>query len=1155
MMVHEEVEFNPGLLKIYDELVVNAYDQFKRLSSKKTPHPVKKIDVTVHPETGAFTITNDGEGVDIAMHGVYQKYTVELIFGNLRTSTNYTDEVEERLTGGKNGLGSKICNIFSTQFNVTTVDFRRKLKYTQSFRENMSIVDPPVITDYDNDPFTSITMIPELSRFGMKTISRDMLRIIEKRVFELSACTPGVTVTFNDQPVPVRNFEKFLDFFEEFREGKVVEYLHPRWEVAIAMSNDDFKQVSFVNGINTLKGGKHVEYIANNIATAICKIIKQKKKIDMERSLVKKLLFVGVKCEIVNPDFDSQTKETLTTPEKKFGSTCDFNDKFIDRIVKLGIVERALDLHQRKIQKQDTKKKNGRLYDILKLEDANEAGTAALSAQCTLILTEGDSAKATAVAGFSVVGRDLFGVYPLKGKMINTRDKATSAVGREQISKNEELNNIKRILGLETGKKYTSLAELRYGRVMIMTDQDVDGSHIKGLFVNWISSNWPELIKLGFVTCMLTPIIKATKGKTVLSFYSISAFQEWSGTDAASGNWKIKYYKGLGTSTSQEAKEYFRDLKMMNFIWTEASDDKIDMVFNKKRAEDRKDWLRTTYDPKMIMDTSDQDLPLERFVDQEMIFFSVADNERSIGSLIDGLKPSQRKILYSCFKKNQRDEIKVAQLTGYVSEHSGYHHGEVSLNQTIVGMAQDFMGSNNIELLLPNGSFGTRLQGGKDAASARYIYTCLNLLTDVLFPAADRPLLTYLEDDGMSIEPSYYVPILPLALVNGVRGIGTGWSTYIPNFNPLQISEQIRQRLMGTRTVFENLIPHYNGFRGHILSISEKSFMTKGVYTITEYNKIVISELPIESSVSWTNDYKEFLDSLFVSQDEEKKKSKKGGAAATEDKSEKSEKASDTSAAAFVKGVKLGSTDNVVHFELDVDPDMLQQMLANPSTDDPNVNILEKTLRLTSKISVTNMNLYDENGKIVKYNSVAEIMEAFYIVRLDFYEKRKINQLLVLEEELKMLRNRERFVKGIVDDSIHVFKKTTTELNELLESLGFLRLKNGKSATTESYAYLLQMPINALTIDTVQSLEKQIHQKELEFRTLEEKDIKRIWYEELLVFEEMYSVALEKKLSLINEEREAVAKGKVSKPKGKAGGGRAKPVTKAKSASTLAGVA
>jgi DNA topoisomerase-2 len=293
----------------------------------------------------------------------------------------------------------------------------------------------------------------------------------------------------------------------------------------------------------------------------------------------------------------------------------------------------------------------------------------------------------------------------------------------------------------------------------------------------------------GFIGFMNTPILKARKGNQELVFYNNGEYETWKTEGQQTGSldgWKIKYYKGLGTSTGKEFREYFEKKKIVGFEHSEKSDDAIDMVFNKKRADDRKDWLKL-YDRKTYLDTSKTNVSYEEFINREFIHFSKYDCDRSIPNLMDGLKISLRKILFSAFKKNLTSEIKVAQFSGYVSEHSGYHHGEASLNAAIVGMAQNFVGSNNINLFMPNGQFGTRLQGGKDSASERYIFTQLNKITRTLFPQVDDPILNYLNDDGQPVEPVFYAPIVPMILINGSKGIGTGFSTDIMCYNPLQI--------------------------------------------------------------------------------------------------------------------------------------------------------------------------------------------------------------------------------------------------------------------------------------------------------------------------------------------------------------------------------
>jgi DNA topoisomerase II len=344
----------------------------------------------------------------------------------------------------------------------------------------------------------------------------------------------------------------------------------------------------------------------------------------------------------------------------------------------------------------------------------------------------------------------------------------------------------------------------------------------------------------GFLQQFITPIVKITKGKHTRTFFNIPEYELWLESTGNSGKgYNIKYYKGLGTSTSVEAKEYFSSLDIHEITFDRLCNDKpntieldvlsevlpdlaqsgsdlIDMVFRKSRVEDRKNWLNNlSKDTYLDYSTSKSTgVKYSDFINREYILFSKYDNERSIPNFIDGFKPSQRKVLFGCFKRNLKGEIKVAQLTGYVAEHSAYHHGEQSLQGTIVNMAQNFVGSNNINLLTPSGQFGTRRMGGKDSASARYIFTKLEPITRAIFHPDDAELLTYRTDDGVAIEPEFYVPVIPMVLVNGADGIGTGWSSTVCNYNPREIIRNLRRRIAGDKMI--PMAPWYDGFVGEV---------------------------------------------------------------------------------------------------------------------------------------------------------------------------------------------------------------------------------------------------------------------------------------------------------------------------------------------------
>ena len=830
--------------------------------------------------------------------------------------------------------------------------------------------------------------------------------------------------------------------------------------------NDKFEQVSFVNGIATPKGGVHVDIITKMITSKVVKYITKKHKKEVPEKYVKNYLSIYLNSVIENPSFDSQTKERLITPKSKFGSQPEINDKLIKKICENGLSEKVLQFSEFK-DKTLAKKTNGtkknKLRDIPKLDDANWAGTRK-SHLCTLILTEGDSAKSMAIAGLSVVGRDQYGVFPLKGKVLNVRDATI-----QQIVKNSEITNIKKILGLESGKKYKDIKTLRYGKVMIMTDQDHDGSHIKGLILNLFHSEWPELLDLNFVNCMVTPIIKATIGQKVKSFYTLTDYHNWKMKNTKKCS--IKYYKGLGTSTSKEAKEYFKDLKVNQYITNDETDHSMVLAFKKTEADKRKEWLKQ-YDEANILDYNSKDTNISDFIHREFIHFSNADNMRSIGSSIDGLKVSQRKILFSCFKRKLYSEIRVAQLSGYVSENAAYHHGEASLQGAIIGMAQTFIGSNNINLLQPNGQFGTRIMGGNDSASARYIHTQLNPIVDILYPSADFPLLDYINDDGLIVEPKWYCPILPMVLVNGMVGIGTGFSTTIPQFNPLDCSNNIQRKLNGLP--YMAMKPYYRGFKGKIIKNVEKGitkFITKGKYTI-EDDKIIITELPIGK---WTHDFKEFIEKIIQLED------------------------------SWILDYENHSTDDHVKFIVKVNDEVLFDNTYKKN------DVIEDKFKLTSSKSLSNLHLYNKDGVIRKYDTIYQIIDEHYYTRYSMYEKRKDYQINTLKNEIKLHDAKMMFINYVIDDKIVVYKQPKQSIIDTLRSFNFpfyesnsiIEYDENVEVKTE-YNYLLNLSVYNFTLEKVQELETEIQKKNIELNTLTNTDIKEIWKQELITFEEQY---------------------------------------------------
>jgi len=412
--------------------------------------------------------------------------------------------------------------------------------------------------------------------------------------------------------------------------------------------------------------------------------------------------------------------------------------------------------------------------------------------------------------------------------------------------------------------------------------------------------------------------------------------------------------KGLGSSDARLAKTFFSDMDkhQKDFAAQTIKDSEcIDMVFRKDRVPDRKKWLNSIDPLNTFFDYSKKEpIQITEFINKDMVLFSHYDVHRSIPSMTDGFKPSQRKIMFSCFKRKLTDEIKVAQLSGYVSENTSYHHGETSLQMAIVGMAQDFVGSNNINLLFPSGQFGTRRMMGSDSASARYIFTRLQKITRKIFHPDDDQILNYLDDDGTPIEPAFYVPVIPMILTNSSIGIGTGWSTSIPGHNPQEIIQTLRN-IITSKKSSSVLHPFYNGYKGEINKADSTIYEFVGkIESIPDRKRpsVRITELPVGKS---TADYKAFIDAHMTG-------TEKGGKEG------------------LWKDFVENHTDTTVDFTIIMKPEHFKKASKN----------LLKCFKLTSTTKTTNMHAFDENLNIKKYKSSADIMNEFTVHQDGGYE-------------------------------------------------------------------------------------------------------------------------------------------------------------------------
>lgn len=931
----QHVQYSPALVRCFLEILSNATDNVAR-----NTHDIKQTKIVVEISATSVTVLNDGAVIPIEMNKTEKMYNHSLIFGTLLTGSNYNDD-EKRTTVGRNGIGAKLTNIFSKTFTVEGVDQERGLKLVQTWTNNMRHTDGPLISKSRVKGYTKISFELELSRFSVNELP---IPLFSRFVLD-AAMTTGLKVTLNGQKMPTK-----LDSYLLMIEGassQVCKAAPGVW-VSPADKSIGFEQISFVNGLRTKDGGKHVEAAVE----AVCRPIANKLKVTLRE--VKPLFRFLVVSTIVNPEFNSQEKNFLEAPSVKIEpiSTSIVTKllKFTDSDGKMfsSIIKSQIEDKEKKVLAKSVATKS---LAIEGYDKANYSGTSK-SSECILIVCEGLSAKTFAVAGidkgmYGKKGRNYFGIYPLRGKLLNTRNASMTS-----ISKNTVITNLVKILGLDFSKP-NNTSKLAYGKLCMLTDADVDGIHIEGLVLNFLHSMFPSILSKGFAISMKTPIFKTIVGKRETFYYDERSLK---GKDLSKT--KVKYYKGLGTTKPEDVKEIFGS-KILEFAIDDHTDESFETAFDKSKTTERKLWIEK-FNPISDRRTLDDELettiqwPITTHLNEELVKFFYDDCSRTLPSIFDGLKESQRKVLYAAKKRNLVSDLKVAQFGAYVAEHTGYHHGETNLFGTIIKMAQSFPGSNNIPLLAAEGMFGTRLSGGEDAASPRYIYTKMTKECIDLFPETD--VYDARVRDGDSIEPEYYVPILPTLLINGCVGIASGWMCSCPSFDPKDVVENARRAIRGEELIQIN--PWYRGFTGTITEVGNGKYETKGVYTMSK-KQMVITDLPIGM---WNDKFK---------------------LACEEDDS--------------IVNVKDLSTPDNPHYTLTVDEEKF------------NKDLFVKKM-LTTTINTNNIVVFDKDQRITRVN-VNDVFTIWAKERIVRNKARKTRMIDELKQEEQSLVERIKFIQ------------------------------------------------------------------------------------------------------------------------------------------------
>lgn len=571
-MLQREITYNPGFLKIFDEIVTNSVDESKREGSK-----LNTVKIDLDRKTNKVTIWDNG-GIPVVKNTEHDEWIPEMVFSNLKAGSNF-DDTEERSWAGTNGVGSTLTNIYSKEFKISTCD--GKNSFVQTFSNNMRERTQPVVKKAKAN-HTEISYITDLEKFGLTDIDDDHYKMIEKRIYDIAACNTGLKIYFNGTLININSFDDYIklyteEYFYEFKKDKT-------WSLGIALSQNGFQQVSFANTTETYDGGTHVDYVMNQIIVSLREFFLKKHKVDIKPSELKQHMFLFLDATVINPSFSSQTKEKLITEVKEFGTTFEVSPKLIQSILKSEIVNSILDWIQQKKNAEDSKLQrdlNKKLTKIKveKLIDAKGKDRWKYS----IGLFEGESA----ISAFRKYRTpETMGAFALKGKFVNV-----SEITNQKLVQNDEAVNLMASIGLKLGQEI-DVRNLRYGRVLIFTDADMDGNAISALLINFFYKYWPDMFERKMIYKVETPIVVAipkAKTKKKVLFYTQAEYNEWAEQNDLK-QFEIKYKKGLAALVGDEYDDIINRPRLTLITKDEASKGSLETWFGKS-ADLRKNEL------------------------------------------------------------------------------------------------------------------------------------------------------------------------------------------------------------------------------------------------------------------------------------------------------------------------------------------------------------------------------------------------------------------------------------------------------------------------------------------------------------------------------------------------------------------------------------
>lgn len=1164
--VVKNVRLPPVLLKIIDEIVVNAIDHYSRCGKE-----VSKIDIDVLQDS-TIIVRNDGPGIPVEETTTVdgrKMYTPQLTFSEFMSGSNLDfEEDSERIVGGQNGIGAKLTSCWSKKFIVETLDANHGVLYKQVFENNLSLISPPeIVPSKKKKSYTSISFLIDFERLKInrEQFHPTLVEIVRARAYQTAAFVP-ITVAFCGEKIDI-GFEKFAKMYLP-GDAIMGQLVHAKnnmsYDVIVGLSEGKERSITIMNGIYIQSGGTHVDYIHKLIVGELTPMILREVKpmgiTKISKTVITNNLFVFVKGYLKDIQFKSQVKDMIVVDEARFEGY-DFTPKKFYKDIYDVILPSVLENIGAKRKTTTTKNVLGRI-NPMKYQEARMCSKKNLRHKCSLIITEGDSAQGMVNEGINKeidkdFNGDYFGSYTIQGvpinglkfsymvnesgtiirkkkpgtkptsteskknkggthgsKKINTDldedektddiagdgddekadddsigvfEELSSAYGaanfdhfvlgirkaKDKLIKNERIKDIMCILGLNFNMKYDrsekgekEFETLRYGSIIGMTDQDLDGFNIFGLISTFFLTFWPGLVERGFIRRINTPIVrfipKKSKRKTlaVQSFYSEKAAKDWSTAHADEMQYyDVKYYKGLGTHTGArgEIDEIFTNIseKICTYVMDEHAIKNMFIYYGEETAPRK---MVLAQPPPDEREYPDRQIPLSDHFMIQVRKFQRDNIIRKLLCCIDGFVDSRRKAFYTATFLRIDEEVKVGKLAQDVGAKANYHHGDASMADTIAKMAQGLPGARNMPLLLPLGLYGTRDRGYKNYAQPRYIYTAINAkLAYKLFRPEDNYILEYEIDNGERFEPKYYVPIIPYVLCESNSLPATGWRITVYARHIEDIFENTRGMITGKIKSCKKLRMWNKDFNGNIVDgpNKKKYFVGKYVYDSSQNpNHITILELPPSKSS------KNYIVGDWLTE-EEKKEARKSKAKAKTGGESDDGPAKGIINLKHIVGVSDYTTNKGVRIEVDFEPGSIATIAEKYSNEwfDGLINYLG----LKEPI-VDYLNLVDEYGRVIHYESYEDIFNHWFEIRKKYYIKRVERDRIVLEYKLQYLKEVQRFSKN--HNKYNITNKTSLEkANEILESENYIRF-NYKNLSSPQFIPVEELH-NAILVNDV----------------------------------------------------------------------------------------